>query len=76
MRYWVYEDDPTNRVRIHEASCRYCNDGRGRKVTRLPDNRWHGPFQSLRDAVEEVKALNRDDMAGCGACLPGLASRQ
>ena len=29
MDYWVYEDGPTNRVRVHESTCNRCNDGRG-----------------------------------------------
>ena len=73
MTYWVYEDDVTKWVRIHEASCRDCNDGRGRKGTRLPDNRWHGPFESQQAAIEKARSLNRKDTAGCGNCLRGLA---
>ena len=29
MNYWVYEDDPTNRVRIHKAACSRCKEGKG-----------------------------------------------
>ena len=42
MHYWVYEDDPTNRVRVHKAICSRCNDGQGLKGSRHLDNRWHG----------------------------------
>ena len=34
MTYWVYEDDPTNRVRVHKVTCGYCNDGKGIKGSR------------------------------------------
>ena len=39
MTYWVYEDGPTNRVRVHMATCNRCNDGQGVRGSRLPDNR-------------------------------------
>ena len=48
MNYWVNEDDPTNRVRIHKAACSRCKEGQGMKRARLPDNRWHGPFKLNR----------------------------
>ena len=28
MTYWVYEDGPTNRARVHRATCNRCNDGK------------------------------------------------
>lgn len=46
--YYVYEDDPTSTAKIHRADCCYCNNGRGIKDTRLSDNRWHGPFNTLQ----------------------------
>ena len=29
MRYWVYENDPTNKAMVHEDSCGFCNYGEG-----------------------------------------------
>ncbi len=51
---WVYEDDPTDRVRVHEATCTYCNDGKGRHASPLPDNRWHGPSPTLPEAIDKA----------------------
>ena len=69
MTYWVYEDDPTNRVRVHRATCGYCNNGKGMKGSRLPDNRWHGPFGTEREAIELALSTGRLDARGCGSCL-------
>lgn len=41
MPWWVYEDDPTNRVRVHDAACRYCNDARGLRGSPLVRYSWH-----------------------------------
>lgn len=74
MGYWVYEDDPTNRVRVHKASCSRCNDGRGMKESRLPDNRWRGPFGTEQEAVGEALKTGRRDARGCWFCLRGVGS--
>ena len=70
--YWVYEDRPTNRVRIHKAACKFCNDGRGLHGSRLPDNEWHGPFETLENATDKALETGRSDIGGCGSCLPDL----
>ena len=72
MTYWVYEDDRTNWVRVHEAKCRYCNDGKGIKGSRLPDNRWHGPFENDQEAITKAVSTGRRDVKGCGWCLQSL----
>ena len=36
--YWIYVDDVTDKVRIHKASSAFCNEGQGRRTTRLPDH--------------------------------------
>ncbi len=74
MSYWVYEDDPTNRVRIHKAECVYCNDGQGIKGARLTDNRWHGPYGTEQEAIDKARGTGRRDAQGGGCCLPGLRS--
>ncbi len=72
MAYWVYEDDPTRIVRVHRATCRYCNHGQGSKGSRLQDNRWHGPFGTLRKAIDLAVSTGRHDARGCRFCLPDL----
>ena len=74
MTYWVYEDDPTNRVRVHKATCGYCSDGKGIKGSRLPDNRWLGPFGTKQEAIDEALKTGRRDARGRGSCLRGVGS--
>ncbi len=70
MNFYVYEDDPTKHVRVHRGSCTFCNNGKGRQPIRLPDNRWHGPFDTLSTAQSFAKGLNRKDTDACPICLP------
>ena len=72
MTYRVYEDDLTNRARIHKAGCNRCNDGRGIKGERLPDNRWHGPYRSKQEAINRALETGRQDARGCWFCLRGV----
>ena len=72
--YWVYEDDGTNRVRVHNATCSRCNDGRGMKGSRLRDNRWHGCFGTEREAIDYALSTGRRDAKGCWFCLRGMGS--
>ena len=76
MTYWVYEDDATNSVRVHKAKCRWCNDGRGIKGSRLADNRWHGAFDTEREAIDKAISRGRRDARGCWFCLRGMGSLQ
>lgn len=70
MSYYVYEDDPTSHVRVHVGSCTHCNKGKGRVPARLPDNRWHGPFDTLVSAQKFARELKRKDTDACPTCLP------
>ena len=74
MTYWVYEDDPTNCVRVHKATCSFCNDGKGIKGSRLPDNRWHGPFETVQKACDKALSTGRLNIKGCGSCMRHLGS--
>ena len=68
MDYWVYEDDPTNRVSIHKAACRRCKEGQRKKGSRLPDNRWHGPFGTEQEAIKMALETGRRHAKGCWFC--------
>ena len=72
MNLWVYADDRTNRVRVHMDMCSWCNDGRGIKGSRLPDNRWLGAFATEQLAVVKALETGRRDAKGCWFCLRGL----
>ena len=68
--FYVYEDDPTNRARVHRGGCRYCNHGKGTGAGRLSDNRWHGPYATSADAFAIMRRLRKRDTGGCGTCRP------
>ena len=69
--YWVYEDRPTSRARVHEGTCRYCNDGEGMGRGRIEaENEWYGPFVSREEAFRRAGATGQRDVRGCGVCRP------
>ena len=69
--YWVYEDRPTSRARVHEGTCRYCNHGDGMGRGRIEaENEWYGPFVSRDDAFRRAGATGQRDVRGCGVCRP------
>lgn len=69
MNYYVYEDDMTDRVRVHTGDCGQCNEGKGKKPSRQPSNRWHGPFDTLTEAEAFAKTLHKKNTGNCGNCL-------
>lgn len=68
--FYVYEDDPTNRARVHRGECRYCNYGKGLRGQRDPNNRWRGPYPTSESAFDFARSLRKKDTAGCGVCNP------
>ena len=70
MRYWVYENYPTNKARVHEDSCGFCNYGEGVRVASLDNGQWHGPFESGEEAFAKAEATGRSDVRGCKSCAP------
>ncbi len=64
--WWVYEDDIAAHARVHKASCWHCNNGRGH--SRLPSNRWHGPYASEAEALRLAVRLWPDDARVCNRC--------
>ena len=74
MSWWVYEDDVTKHVRVHEAARGHCNEGRGHRGSRLPDNRWHGTFRTMQAAIDKALSTGHEDVGGCGVCLRELGA--
>lgn len=66
--YYVYEDDPTNSAKIHFSHCSYCKNGYGTKGTRLNDNRWHGPFDTLQEAEKVAQRTGKKNVSKCKFC--------
>ena len=70
--WWVYENLPRRRARIHVAECSFCNDGQGLHYSTAPTGRWYGPFEVVEAAVEQGLKSRAVDIAGCGVCQPGV----
>ena len=66
--WWVYENLPRRRGRIHVASCSFCNDGQGLHDSTAPTGRWYGPFTTADAAIEQALETRAEDLAGCGVC--------
>jgi len=67
--YFVYENHPNNRARIHKAECRYPNDGQGTPGHSPYNGTWHGPFG--RDfAFQKLVQLGKEDTGACSLCFP------
>lgn len=68
--FFVYHNWRRDRVRLHEAACRYCNAGAGtRSLTSRRDDEWLGPFPR-EEAVAAARRLRCDDFALCATCRP------
>ncbi len=71
MVYWVYENHPTNKARVHKAVCVYCNDGAGlRRESRAPTGQWHGPYQDVIESRTIASNTGRTDVRDCKVCAP------
>ena len=66
--FWAYTDRPTKKSRIHKATCRYCNHGRGVSGARRSDNWWHGPYASRAEAKSSLNAIG--EIHECKICRP------
>ena len=61
MPYWIYENYPTNRFTIHDATCAFCNHGTGRLAgaASQANGKWHGPYGELDHATTAAALLGR-----------------
>ena len=62
MDYWVYENwTAESKAVVHRADCGYCNHGKGCHENPLGDKngKWHGPFNSRRQARAAAVATGR-----------------
>lgn len=70
MRYYVFEDDPTNKATVHKGSCRSCNEGKGiHGIVDSPNCRWYGPFDTLEAAEEVMNKTGKRERHKCEKCL-------
>ena len=71
MTYWVYENIPLRRTRIHLSSCSFCRDGRGiHGGGTRPSGAWFGPFETIQEAERLAASRKRLDNQKCPECLP------
>jgi hypothetical protein len=68
MGYYIYEDDPTKQMTLHDGGCRYCNNGAGVRPTRRSNNRWYPPFADLPSARAAADASGKN-LRLCKVCL-------
>ncbi len=68
--FWVYENDPRDRARVHRADCGFCNHGKGKGGRGKSNGRWHGPFATIKAACDKMRELDRKDSGECGYCKP------
>jgi hypothetical protein len=61
---------PTQKIRIHRAGCRYCNNGNGiHKNVGKNNGQWHGPFKELENTLEIAQKNNNYQITNCKKCL-------
>ena len=69
--FWVYENYPTNRARLHRGDCIFCNHGKGVSGRGGSKNvHWHGPFATLKAACDKLNELGKKDSGVCYYCNP------
>lgn len=71
MAYYIYENwqaGPHKAV-VHIGSCGFCNNGLGLSGGSDPKHgKWHGPYETLSDAVDIQKGLRVDVGKEC-SCI-------
>ena len=70
QRFWVYENWTVDRARVHNASCGFCNHGKGvRSNASTQNGKWHGPYATRALAIRQTIQLGRADARQCPFCL-------
>lgn len=77
MGYYIYQNHPTKKIRIHIVECSFCSNGNGlQKNTRNEENgKWYGSFKNYEEAIKNAtnlanKWLPKDyKISDCGICL-------
>ena len=69
--FWVYENEPNTKAKIHLGRCSWCRCGKG---TRKPKeigirDDWHGPFENYEQALDCAESTGKP-VSNCGHCIP------
>lgn len=67
--FWVYENWTHDRARIHQASCTFCDSGRGLHADTSNRNGQWLPFETIEDARRSEAMRTRSDASECGVCI-------
>jgi len=68
MSFYVYENWQAegHKAIVHRAQCSYCNNGRGiHPGASDRHGRWHGPFDSVQEALAAARRTGADDVRSC-----------
>ncbi|MBA3075525.1 MAG: hypothetical protein FP831_18155 [Anaerolineae bacterium] len=58
MTFYIYENWQAgpHKARIHNATCRFCNNGNGIHPEASEENgKWHGPFKTLEETLTKAE---------------------
>ena len=66
MRYFVYENYPNNRARVHVDICSFSKS----EACRLANGQWYGSYDEREDAFAKARETGRANVDGCGHCNP------
>ena len=67
--YWVYENFVHDKAVVHQATCSFCNDGKGiHGQTSEENSRWRGSFKSRQAALSDARRTGRTTVHECAIC--------
>ncbi len=69
--FWVYVNEPNNKVLIHLGSCSHRNDGTGRGEDVLDNGEWFGYYER-EGAVRKAARSGKKNRRWCGFCAKTL----
>ena len=69
LGFQVYTDHPTRTSTIHDEKCRYYLR-RKPDEDRLPDNWWHGPYDTIEQAEAKARDQHTVHLRKCRVCSP------
>ncbi len=73
MTYHIYKNWQAGKHKavIHRASCRHCNNGRGRSngCYNRAHGEWHGPYDDLATARKEQQEMDVVARKDCQHCM-------
>jgi hypothetical protein len=70
MDYWIYENWPDPKARIHRSDCAHCNAGQGTHPGASDRNgKWEEPYSTLA-AAKQAASRTGLPVSLCAHCKP------